>query len=280
MTASPAIVPETVASTDGVTLRVHDLGGDGPLLLLAHATGFCGPMWGPVADILSERFHCIALDFRAHGYSTRPDRPMEWDGMAEDVIAVVEAVSPGAAIPAVGHSMGAAVLVLAEAARPGTIERAWTFEPILFAELATGRPEPSPISEGARRRRAVFASRDEVIERYRSRLPLRVLDERTLALYAEHGFVDLDDGTVTLRCRPEDEAGVFEHHNTAAPAALADLAIPYLIAVSGDGQRPAEAGRAAATANDLELVVYDELTHFGPLQDPDGLAVDMLAWLT
>lgn len=274
------MIPETVESTDGVILRLHDLGGDGPLLLMAHATGFCGPMWAPVAEVLSATFHCVAFDFRAHGYSTRPDRPMEWDGMAEDVVAVVEALSPDAPVAAVGHSMGAAVLALAEAARPGTIQRAWAFEPILFADPGVVGPEPSPISEGARRRRSVFDSRDEVIERYGSRPPLSVLDQRALRLYAEHGFETRDDGSVALRCRPEDEAGVFEYHNTGAPAALAQLAIPYLIAVSGDGLRPAQAGRAAALANGLELVEYHDLTHFGPLQAPDRLAVDMLAWLT
>ncbi len=279
MTGRP--IPETVASTDGVTLRLHDLGGDGPLLLLTHATGFCGPVWAPVAEVLAQRFHCVSFDFRAHGASTRPNRPMAWDGMAQDVVAVVEALSPDAAVPAVGHSMGAAVLALAEAARPGTIERAWTFEPILFQrEPGSAGPDPSPISEGARRRRAVFADRAEVVERYRSKLPLSVLDERALAAYVQHGFRDLEDGTVTLSCRPEDEAGVFEHHETDAPTALAQLRIPFLIAVSGDGQRPAEAGQAVAAANPhLELVSYDELTHFGPLQDPDGLAADILAWL-
>lgn len=275
------VIPETVESTDGVTLRIHDLGGDGPLLLLTHATGFCGPVWGPVAEVLGRRFHCVTFDFRAHGASTRPNRPMVWDGMADDVIAVVEALSPDAAVPAVGHSMGAAVLALAEAARPGTIERAWTFEPILFQRTpgSTG-PDPSPISDGARRRRAVFANRAEAAERYGSRPPLSALDERALQAYVEHGFVDLEDGTVALACRPEDEAGVFEHHETDAPTALAELRIPFLIAVSGDGQRPAEAGRAIAAANPhLELASYDELTHFGPLQDPDGLAADILAWL-
>lgn len=274
-------IPETAESTDGVTLRIHDLGGDGPLLLLTHATGFCGPVWGPVAEVLGQRFHCVTFDFRAHGASTRPNRPMAWDGMAEDVVAVVEALSPDAAIPAVGHSMGAAALIMAEAARPGTIERAWTFEPILFQRApGSSGPDPSPISEGARRRRAVFASRAEAAERYGSRPPLSVLDERALQAYVEHGFVDLEDGTVALACRPEDEAGVFEHHETDAPAALAALRIPFLIAVSGDGQRPAEAGRAIAAANPhLELVSYGELTHFGPLQDPDGLAADILAWL-
>ena len=274
-------VPATVASTDGVTLALHDLGGDGPLLLLAHATGFCGPVWAPAAETLTRRFQCVALDFRAHGASTRPDGPMEWAGMGRDVVAVVEALSPDRPVAAAGHSMGGAALVLAESTRPGTLARVWSFEPILFGRSPDlVGPQPSPISEGARRRRASFASRSEAYERYRSRPPLDRLDERALRRYVDHGLVDAGDGTVTLACRPEDEAGVFEHHNTDAPAVIGSLAIPILIAVSGDGERPAEAGRAVAAANpELELVVYDDLTHFGPLEDPDGLANDILDWM-
>lgn len=280
--AGRLVIPDEVPSTDGVTLRLHDLGGEGPLLLLAHATGFCGPMWAPVAEVLADRFQCVALDFRAHGASTRPDGELVWEGMASDVIAVVEALSPDAPVPAVGHSMGGTALALAEDARPGTIARAWTFEPILFDRTPDiVGPQPSPISEGARRRRAVFASRAEAAERYRSRPPLSLLDPRALELYLDHGFTERADGSVELRCRPEDEASVFEHHHTHGARAAGRIGIPFLIAVSGDGERPAESGRATVAAHpDLELAVHDDLTHFGPLQDPDGLAADILAWLT
>ncbi len=275
-------LPETVASTDGVTLRLHDLGGSGPLLLVAHATGFCAPMYRPMAEVLGRSFHCVALDFRAHGASTRPDGPLAWDGMGADVAAVVEALSPDAPLPAVGHSMGGAALVLAESARPGTIARAWTYEPILFERTPDlVGPQPSPISEGARRRRAVFDSRQEAYERYGSRPPLDRLDDRVLRLYTDHGLADVGDGTVTLRCRPEDEASVFEHHHTAAPDLIGGLGIPFLVAVSGDGREPAEVGqRIAGDHPGLELAVYDDLTHFGPLEDPDRLATDALGWLT
>ena len=37
-----------VDSTDGVVLALHDLGVDGPPLLLCHATGFHGRVWAPL----------------------------------------------------------------------------------------------------------------------------------------------------------------------------------------------------------------------------------------
>ena len=81
-----------VSSTDGVELEVHDLGGDGPDLLLVHATGFHGRVWEPLAAHL-DGFHRWSVDMRAHGDSTAPDdRPLEWDGFADDVLAVVDAL--------------------------------------------------------------------------------------------------------------------------------------------------------------------------------------------
>ena len=275
-------IPETVRSTDDVTLRVYDLGGSGPLLLLCHATGFCGRVWEPMVETLGQHYHCVTFDYRAHGHSTRPvDRPMVWQGMAEDILAVTDAISPGEPIPAVGHSMGGSTIVLAEHTRPGTFTKAWAFEPILFGDgSANEQADPSEISEGARRRRAVFASRDEVYERYASRPPLSMLDERALRAYVDHGFKDLPDGTVTLACLPEDEAGIFEYHNTGSRKLIGSMRIPFAIAASGDGMAPAVAvTEAAAEYPQLQLVTYPALSHFGPLQDPEGVAADVVAWL-
>ncbi|MEM7273858.1 MAG: alpha/beta hydrolase [Actinomycetota bacterium] len=275
-------IPNRIPSTDGVELEIHDLGGTGPLLLLSHATGFCGRVWEPMVATLGAHYRCVAFDFRSHGLSSRPaDRPLEWQAMADDVLAVADAISPDRPIPAIGHSMGGTTLALAEVRRPGTVARAWTFEPILFGELDDPTdPEPSAIAEGARRRRAVFPDRAEVLTRYGSRPPLSVLDPRALAAYVEHGFEDLPDGTVRLRCRPEDEASIFEHHNSGARTLIGEVTIPFLIAAGGGNGRPVVGVKeTAADFPHLELREYPDLTHFGPLQDPERIAADCLAWL-
>ncbi|MGH1494060.1 MAG: alpha/beta fold hydrolase [Acidimicrobiales bacterium] len=275
-------VPETISSTDGVVLRVYHLGGSGPPLLMSHATGFCGQVWQPMADTMADTYSCYAWDFRAHGRSTRPiDKELVWSGYAADVLAIAAVISPDEPVAAIGHSMGGTALALAEVAKPGTLSKAWTFEPILFGADHLGEDsEPSQIATGARRRRAVFDSRDEVYERYSSRPPLSMLDPRALQAYVDHGFEDLEDGTVRLRCRPEDEADTFENHNSGASTIVGQLTIPFAAAASGDNLPPAIAVKAAAaTFSNVELLTYNELSHFGPLQDPDGMAKDVLKWL-
>ncbi len=272
-------VPEFVDSTDGVRVRIHDLGGDGPPLVLSHATGFCGGVWRPFAAALADRYHCYALDYRAHGETELPSGvSLDWRGMADDLLAVVDAVSPDEPVRVVGHSLGGAAIVLAGVRAPGRFAAAAAFEPILIP-LDTP-PRQSPLVEGARRRRAVWPSRAEARERYGSRPPLSLLDPDALDAYVEFGFVDLPDGTVTLRCEPEHEAQVFEHHKSGAWEAAADIDFPYLVAVGAGDELPAVAGRRVTEAHPerFTLADYPELTHFGPLEAPARLAADVDAW--
>ena len=69
-----------IASTDGVTVAVHDLGGDGEPFLICHATGFCAQAYTPMAARLAERHHVWGLDFRGHGDTPAPVRFLPtWD---------------------------------------------------------------------------------------------------------------------------------------------------------------------------------------------------------
>ncbi|MDH4279272.1 MAG: alpha/beta hydrolase [Acidimicrobiia bacterium] len=275
-----------IASTDGATIAVHDFGGDGPPLLFCHATGFCGPVWKPLADSLIDRFRCHALDFRAHGSSTAPEHGhMRWSGMVDDFLAVARFLSPSEPIRAVGHSLGGGVIALAESRAPGSVHSAWTFEPILFPlpppGEATDAPHESEMADTARRRRPQFADRAEVYERYRSRPPLDRLDDRCLRAYVDHGFRDLPDGAVELACSPEYEARTFEQHRTGADDAAAAMVVPMVVAVGGEATVPVEAAVAVTKRNPrLELRRYPDLTHFGPLEAPERVAADIARWFT
>ena len=270
-----------VSSTDGVELELHDLGGDGPPLLIAHATGFCAGPYRPMLPVLAEHFHVWALDFRAHGDSTAPDTgDLTWRGMIDDVLAVVDRI--GGPVAGFGHSMGGACLVGAELARPGTLRRAFVFEPIIVPAEWSGNAGPNPMSEAARRRRRSFPSHAEALARYAHRPPLGVCRADALAAYVDHGFAEQPDGSVTLKCEPEHEAAVFEASGKPTIDQVGGVGVPVVVARGGrDGEfGPASfAGHVAAALPYGELRRYDHVGHFGPFSDPDTFALDAVAFL-
>lgn len=268
-----------VPSRDGVELAVHDLGGDGPPLLLAHATGLLARAYQPLADRIAGDFHVWGVDLRAHGASTAPaNGDLSWPRMADDVLAAVdELASATERRPyAVGHSMGGAALVLAELARPGTFERLYLYEPVLIpAGMLPADPGDNPMSAAARRRRPSFESRASAYENYAGKPPLDEMSEASLQAYVEHGLIDQDDGTVALACTPDHEAETFAGAAVAGTfERLAEVACTVTIA-RGSLDSPGPAGFAAEAAAALPhgtLVVLEGLGHFGPLADEDAVA--------
>lgn len=276
-------VAHHIDSTDGVRLAVYDLGGDGPDVILSHATGFCAQAWAPLADALIGT-HRWALDFRAHGRSTRPnDGNLSWDGVGDDVLALVDRV--GLTRPfGVGHSMGGAALMLAELARPGLLSGIWAFEPIVIPpdvfphEPGTDDLLSNSLSVSAARRRTTFDSLDAARANFSSKPPMRSFDARALEGYLLGGFEELPDGSVTLRCRSEDEAQfyVMGGRHTAYDG-LPRIDVPtWVIQGAEAGPGPAMfAPRIAERIPAAILVEHHELSHFGPFEAPDALAAEI-----
>ena len=260
----------TVDSTDGVRLAVHELGNPDPdarPLLLCHATGFHGRVWRALADELPGR-RCLALDFRGYGDSTEPEGELTWDGFGRDVVAVVDALELGP-VQAVGHSKGGAAILLAEQERPGTIDGAVCFEPIVFPPME-GTPGPNHLAEITKKRREVFDSFDAAIANFASKPPLGTLRPDVLDDYVRHGFVQQADGTVRLKARREHESKTYETGSAHGGfARLGDVACPVLVAHGGDPDGPALIAPLVAHALPHgELRAFPELGHFGPLEDP------------
>lgn len=273
----------TVPSSGGVSLAVHDFGGSGRPTLFAHATGLHGAVWEPFAAALGDGFQRWALDFRAHGQSVvPPNQPLPWTEMGDDVEAAVHHLpgQPGQFL-GIGHSMGAAALLLAEQARPGTFAGLWLFEPIAPPPSPAGAMEGGKhLSEGAARRRENFPTAAEALAHYSAKPPLNTWQAAALAAYVRHGFVADEDGTVHLACRPADEAQIFRGGDGhQAFSRLGDVHCPVLV-VCGDHLLPpgalAEAIALVLPQGSLERHRF--MGHFGPLEAPRTLAASAAAF--
>ena len=274
--------PLTVASTDGVRLVVHDLGGDGPPVLFCHPTGFHGRVWRPVAAALADVAHGLAPDLRGHGDTPPPaGGDMHWRGVAEDVVAVAEHLGLAGA-GAAGHSMGGAALLMAELLRPGTFARLWVYEPIV-APRPEGAPatRPNPLAAGARRRRRTFPSRDAAYANYAAKPPMRSFTPEALRAYVDFGFRDAPDGEVELKCAPEVEAATFDNGPmTEAFERLGEVGAEVVVAAGGDGGMPSSLAPLVAGALPRgRLERHDSLSHFGPQEAPTEVAAAIRAAL-
>ena len=143
--------------------------------------------------------------------------------MGADVLAAVDAIG-SEQVHAFGHSLGGASLLIAETVRPGMLRTAYLFEPIVLTEAYTSE-RTNLMSDAARRRRDVFGSKAEALWRYAGRAPLGLLRADALAAYVEHGFEELPDGTVRLKCRPESEARTFECETKMTLDRVGDLEV-------------------------------------------------------
>ncbi len=267
-----------IDSSDGVGVALHDLGGNGPPLLILHATGFHGRCYRAIAEQLQDHFHIWAPDLRGHGDSITPvDTDLGWASMADDVLAVSEYLGVDSWAVA-GHSMGGAVAAKTALLHPGLVSAAWVFEPVIFPPSAvTAADRGNRLAESARLRRHDFDSFDEAIERYTQAAPFALVSRNVIRDYVADGFFQTDTG-ITLKTSGETEARLFEGVDLELFEQLRSVAAPFTVATSQDGGPPSSvAEQITDQLPNARSVVWPDNTHFGPLEDPRRAATEILA---
>lgn len=268
-----------VTAADGVHVATHDLGGQGPALVLVHAAGLHGLVFAPLARHLAGAFHCVSFDGRGHGDSVLPPgQDLDWYGLADDVLAVVDGL--GLERPyGFGHSSGGTAVLLAEQARPGTFAALYCYEPVIVpADPPLGRDDDNWLAAQARRRRTTFSSRDEACRHYASKPPMNAMDPEALRAYVDHGFEETGDGA-RLKCQPEAEAAVYTMATAHdAYARLGDVACPVVVTCGSEteGCTPDKARGHAQRLPRGRSQVLDQVGHFGPLERPEEVASSMM----
>src|SRR5215213_7940136 len=258
---------------DGEHAALHDLGGEGPALLLTHGNGLNAGMWATVVPHLRATFHCFGLDFRGHGGSRQVHEriPVERHWFTAEVSAAAVAIGGGPVLAA-GHSLGAATLLRAEQQHPGTLKACWAFEPVLVPDSWDAKPPPSNLIEAPRRRRLVFASVQEAVDRFRSKPPFANCEPEAVWAYVEQGTTPQPDGTVKLTCSGETEASVYETNEQLDFSQFAAIACPVVVVAGaavamGNELPPMVAPLVADSLGEARLEVLPGVTHFAPMED-------------
>jgi pimeloyl-ACP methyl ester carboxylesterase len=103
-----------VLTSDGVELRVVELGGHGQPIVLLHGLMGRASTWWPVARWLAAHGRLVGPDARGHGRSEARG-PWTTQRLAADVTELLDAMGPAIVV---GHSMGALHGLVAAARRP------------------------------------------------------------------------------------------------------------------------------------------------------------------
>lgn len=279
---------QRVTSTSRVRLPVWPLarprGTVRGTLLIAHATGFHGRAYAPLAQELANLEPALRIeapDLRGHGDADAPvPLSYQWDGFADDVLAVLDQLDLAADGPlwGFGHSMGGAALIRAELRRPGSFAGIVGFEPIVYPPVELD-VAGSHLVAAARKRKGSFPSLEAALENYSTKKALAALRPDALEAYVRHGLRDTPDGAVELKLPGEQEAQVFSMslaHDTFER--LTELGCP-LIVLHGriePGQAAEASPAIAERAPRGRAVAMPDLGHLGPLQDPVAVAREIL----
>ncbi len=274
-----------LSSEDGEPVALHDFGGNGPALLLAHGNGLNAGMWAAVLPSLADHFHCFGMDLRGHGAAREVSNgySVDRDRFGEDVLACVDAI--GGPVRVAAHSLGGAATVYAALARPEAFTRLWLYEPVLVPVGFKRDKEagPSMLVEISRRRRMEFDSVDEAVDRLSSKLPFLGCDSRSVRGYLEIGTYPIEGG-VHLACTGDNEARVFGTNVDLDFGRLNALTMPTVVASGGDpdtanAMPPKLASRVAEAMGNAVWEQHRSLSHFGPMEAPHDIAQSIIAHL-
>ena len=120
--AGRAVASAGYAPANGLQVYYEIHGAGEPLVLLHGAMGTIQSCFGGLLPALARSRQVIALELQGHGHTADTDRPLSYEQLADDVVAVVGGLGVDRA-DFVGYSMGGAVAIQTAMRHPGIVRR-------------------------------------------------------------------------------------------------------------------------------------------------------------
>ncbi|MGC5018305.1 alpha/beta fold hydrolase [Micromonospora sp. DT47] len=109
------------ADVNGLRLW-YEIHGAGPPLVLLHGGYGAVEMFAPILPALAARRQVIGVDLQGHGRTADVDRPLRYESMADDVVALIRHLGLPA-VDVLGYSLGGGVALRTAIQHPGLVRR-------------------------------------------------------------------------------------------------------------------------------------------------------------
>jgi len=276
--------------TETETLNLlQDLGGNGPLLHLAHANGFPPGAYRLLAEVLAERYHVIALPSRPLWPGSRPEEAPSWRVLADDLVEGLDSLSADGLV-GVGHSLGGILTLWAALARPTLFRAAVLVDPVILPPAwlwgvrlmrSLGWQQRQPLVQGALRRRRMWPSREDCYEHYRDKPFFATWPDAALHDYVDSTTRPRPDGQVELAYPPEWEAHIFATAPTDVWHDVRLLRTPALV-IRGEHSgtfTPSAQARLARRLPEAAFATIEGAGHLAPMEKPTEVGAAILSFL-
>ena len=257
---------------------LHEFGGSGPVVHLAHANGFPLGAYGPLAETLVDQFRVVGLPARPLWPGSQPESIHDWHPFTDDLIEGLDALGLRG-VYGIGHSMGGVFTLRAAVHRPDLFNALALIDPVilppswllvvqLMHSLRLERYQP--FVRGALRRRRTWPSRQACYEHFRDRPLFARWPESSLRAYVQAAARPRADGVFELIYPPEWEARIFATTPTDIWRDVAQLHLPVLF-VRGERTnvfRPECQERIARMLPGAQFAVIPGAGHLVALERP------------
>ncbi len=195
-----------------------DFGGEGEIILFAHANGYPPGAYKQLLEALTPKYRVLAILMKPLQENSNYEKFRSWEELADELITTIEDHGLSQVI-AMGHSLGAVASVLAAHKRPDIFSRLILIDPVLFPKYVdylsqvvplSFRKNIIPIAKKALNRKSEWYSKENAFQSYRQKEVFKRLSDDTLWDYIHAGTrKDEKTGMQVLRYSKEWEARIY-----------------------------------------------------------------------
>jgi len=250
-------------------IRTHyQIRGAGPWLVLSHSLACDHTMWQPQIDLLARSFRVLAYDTRGHGGTSAPPGPYSLQMLAEDLKALLDALSIRNC-HFVGLSMGGMIGQTFALDHPGV------FRSMVLCDTSSAYPPGAEAAWEARIQQASEGGMSSVVdatlerwftpETHRSRPEVLASFARQIEATPLDGYVACSRALVKID----------------TTARLGELDLPALVIVGArDVGTPVSMARVIHDRiSNSKLAVIDGAAHFPNVEQPEAFNEVLLDFL-